>query len=206
MPRPTIEELSQMYSADELLHAIYLDYVNNYLTVEGFSDQSEIPLEEAKHLLDLANFIANKRVSTYQAKPELGLEVGLDVFRMFKDIRWPLGKRTTVPQQTSSAELLRRVDEAAEEALGKHNAPPEAIEVVSWQLKSAIQMLFSECPPSAKYYTLFCDYNEKKNHRHPSAAGGDWVSIGRVRRNDKAETAYIKIDESFLPLTIVAEW
>lgn len=47
-------ELSQVQMSSDLLNAIYLDYVNNYISVEGFAERNEMSKGSAQLLLALA--------------------------------------------------------------------------------------------------------------------------------------------------------
>lgn len=53
-----------MYS--EKLHAMYLDYYCNYLTVEKFAEHNLLSVEHAKQLLEIGRTIAYDGLTQYQ--------------------------------------------------------------------------------------------------------------------------------------------
>lgn len=50
----------------ETMHAIYLDYFNNYLTVEKFAEHNLLSVEHAKILLEIGRVIAHDGLKQYQ--------------------------------------------------------------------------------------------------------------------------------------------
>jgi len=53
-----------MYS--ETIHAMYLDYYCNYLTVEKFAEHNLLSVEHAKQLLEIGRIIAYDGLKQYQ--------------------------------------------------------------------------------------------------------------------------------------------
>lgn len=50
----------------ETIHAMYLDYYNNYLTIEKFAEHNLLNVEHAKQLLEIGRIIAYDGLKQYQ--------------------------------------------------------------------------------------------------------------------------------------------
>ena len=50
----------------ETIHKMYLDFFNNYLTVEKFAEHNLLSVEHAKQLLTIGRAIAYYGLETYQ--------------------------------------------------------------------------------------------------------------------------------------------
>lgn len=56
--------MNKLYS--ETLLEIYLDYFNNYLTIEKFAEHNLLSVEHAKQLLEIGRTIAYDGLKQYQ--------------------------------------------------------------------------------------------------------------------------------------------
>ena len=56
--------MNKLYS--EIIFEMYLDFVNNYLTVEKFAENNLLSVEHAKQLLEIGRTIAYDGLKQYQ--------------------------------------------------------------------------------------------------------------------------------------------
>lgn len=50
----------------ETIHALYLDFFNNYLTVEKFAEHNLLSVDHAKQLLEIGRIISYDGLRQYQ--------------------------------------------------------------------------------------------------------------------------------------------
>ena len=55
-----LNRMNETYETREALSAIYLDYWNNFLTVEGFAEYNDIPVDNARILITLSKYVFNQ--------------------------------------------------------------------------------------------------------------------------------------------------
>lgn len=56
--------MNKLYS--EIIHAMYLDYYCNYLTVEKFAEHNLLSVEHTKQILEVGRVIAHQGLKQYQ--------------------------------------------------------------------------------------------------------------------------------------------
>ena len=203
MTRPTIDELSEMYSSDELLHAIYLDYVNNYISPQRFAEDIGLEADDVIPLLDLVSLVAERRATATEGKLDPALDVSLEVWRVYRRIRWPLMSITM--QSKTTPEEARRLVQAE---LGSWEGDKDAIQQVASDLDNHLQALALVGPATAQVYTVGVTISEKRTlDRNPGTA---FVTVDvngiPVRLNREAKMAYVRVTKSHRTLNFVMEW